>query len=188
MDFARGEIAAPSGSAYAGTIVQRRAAGSDATTRARAERFTTEGLLGVRSRLKSAVIETPHKYLPNMDKKWTFEAPGADMITLTFDPRCYTEHYDRLYIYTDASMSDSSRIAKLHGSEEEWPRKLQVMGERVHLRFTSDSSVEYWGFRCEVVAHKAVRNEQLHPLTSAALSLALSAVLNQTISATSPSK
>jgi hypothetical protein len=121
------------------------------------------------------------RYLPSTDATWAVRFPGAEYVTINFDPRSKTEEsegepHDYVTIYKDASCTDHWGPAKRIGGMEpsNWPGAngpgFTVPGDSVVVHFHSDATVEEWGFKLTLVAPVCM------PSVAALLSSAVPAV------------
>ncbi len=104
-----------------------------------------KSLVVTRTYTKVDSIETSHPYNSGMDKKWVINIPDATDLQLTFDAQTNLEEdYDYLAIYDEND--ELIRGSAFTGSSLAG-QTITVKGSKVVLRFTSDSSEEYWGFK-----------------------------------------
>lgn len=96
------------------------------------------------------IFESEHPYGNNINQLYEATIDGADLIELDFDSNSFTEGYwDKLYI----SGEDGVERTVLHG-EQIKGNKFMIKGNRVGIRFQTDGSVTYWGFKCTVKGYK----------------------------------
>eukprot|EP00118_Oscarella_pearsei_P022140 m.252836 g.252836 ORF g.252836 m.252836 type:complete len:3992 (+) comp40356_c1_seq2:177-12152(+) len=103
----------------------------------------------VASSLASPVVqETPHPYPDNWEKSGSVRIPGAENLRIEFDRQCSTERrHDMLEIADGAGR----HLATRSGREwSDWSVEIIVPGEEMRWRFTSDQSVNGWGWRFSV--------------------------------------
>ncbi|CAH1964040.1 unnamed protein product [Acanthoscelides obtectus] len=94
------------------------------------------------------VQESSHPYVDDVTLKGHVRLPGADALRVEFDRRCSTERrHDPLQI-----MDGSGRIIATRSGREwsDWSSELRVPGDELRWTFTSDSSVNGWGWRFTV--------------------------------------
>uniref|UniRef100_A0A0A9VNP3 HECT-type E3 ubiquitin transferase n=2 Tax=Lygus hesperus TaxID=30085 RepID=A0A0A9VNP3_LYGHE len=94
------------------------------------------------------VQESSHPYIDDVSLSGNVKIPGAEELRVVFDPKCSTEkRHDPLCI-TDAS---GKTIAIRSGREvSEWSTPVVVPGDELKWKFTSDSSLNGWGWRFTV--------------------------------------
>jgi|GEM_PF-2913917 len=91
--------------------------------------------------------ESEHSYANNTDEIWTLSKPGAPYGSITFSSNTYLEpNYDYIYIY-DGSNALIGRYTGAQLASE----TVYFIGDTVQIRFTSDSSNTYYGFKVESV-------------------------------------
>ena len=93
--------------------------------------------------------ESLHPYLSDTDDTQTYTSAGAGGLLVTFDPLTETEHhYDFVYVQDGSSTDvpgspfDSTTLAGV---------TLWVPGDTLKVRLTSDSSVEYYGYKVTAI-------------------------------------
>jgi len=119
-----------------------------------------EGLLSpfMAGGISTLTVESDHDYHPNEDWVFKLSIPGASRMRLRFDSRCKTESTrDFLQFFGERdTLGNFSR--RLHDEEKlggQYPSgfpDLQLPGDQVWLKFQSDGSQEYWGFKCTISA------------------------------------
>lgn len=94
------------------------------------------------------VQESSHPYIDDVVLCGHVRLPGADALRVEFDRRCSTERrHDPLQI-TDGS---GKIIATRSGREwSDWSAELRIPGDELRWSFTSDTSVNGWGWRFTV--------------------------------------
>lgn len=94
------------------------------------------------------VQESSHPYIDDITLRGQVKLPGADALRVEFDRRCSTERrHDPLQI-TD---STGRVVATRSGREwSDWSSELRIPGDELRWTFTSDSSVNGWGWRFTV--------------------------------------
>lgn len=91
--------------------------------------------------VKADIIETPHEYTHNYEKEWSVTRKGCTSIKITFSKLTYTESCDFIEIF-DKNGNSVGRY-----SEDELAGKtIEIPGDTAKIKFTSDSSVSYYGF------------------------------------------
>lgn len=94
------------------------------------------------------VQESSHPYIDDITLRGQVKLPGADALRVEFDRRCSTERrHDPLQI-TDST----GRIVATRSGREwsDWSSELRIPGDELRWTFTSDSSVNGWGWRFTV--------------------------------------
>ncbi|CAB0009589.1 unnamed protein product [Nesidiocoris tenuis] len=94
------------------------------------------------------VQESKHPYVDDASMSGTVKIPGAEELRVIFDPKCSTEkRHDPLCIMDAAGKT----IAIRSGREvSEWSAPVVVPGDELKWKFTSDSSLNGWGWRFTV--------------------------------------
>ncbi|MGN1297247.1 MAG: leucine-rich repeat protein [Clostridia bacterium] len=95
------------------------------------------------------MIETNHPYSNNMSEIYTKTIEGASALSLVFNPECQLEDsYDYIEIY---DINDNLiYTSKGKGRTALANKEIIVEGDTVKIKFHTDGSVTYWGFRCIV--------------------------------------
>lgn len=96
------------------------------------------------------VQETSHPYIDDVTLRGHVKMPGAEALRIEFDRRCSTERrHDPLQI-----MDGSGRIISTRSGREwtDWSAELRIPGDEMKWTFTSDNSVNGWGWRFTVYA------------------------------------
>uniref|UniRef100_A0A6P7FTJ3 HECT-type E3 ubiquitin transferase n=1 Tax=Diabrotica virgifera virgifera TaxID=50390 RepID=A0A6P7FTJ3_DIAVI len=94
------------------------------------------------------VQESSHPYIDDVTIKGHVRLPGTDALRVEFDRRCSTERrHDPLQI-----MDGTGRVvATMSGREwSDWSSELRIPGDELRWTFTTDSSVNGWGWRFTV--------------------------------------
>ncbi|XP_015606913.1 E3 ubiquitin-protein ligase HERC2 isoform X2 [Cephus cinctus] len=94
------------------------------------------------------VQETPHPYIDDTTLTGHVKIPGAEALRVEFDRQCSTERkHDPLTI-----MDGSGRVVALKSGREwsEWAAEIRIQGDELRWRFSSDGSVNGWGWRFTV--------------------------------------
>ena len=95
--------------------------------------------------LQEVVLETPHDYYDSMDTWYTYTYENdAQSIDVTFSANTYTEGCDYIYIYDQ----NDTLIGSYSGSSLAGVT-INIPGNTVKIRFTSDGSVVYYGFKTD---------------------------------------
>ncbi|KAJ8985747.1 hypothetical protein NQ317_014400 [Molorchus minor] len=95
-----------------------------------------------------AVQESSHPYVDDVTLRGHVRLPGADALRVEFDRRCSTERrHDPLQI-TDGT----GRVVATRSGREwsDWSSELRIPGDELRWTFTSDSSVNGWGWKFTV--------------------------------------
>ncbi|KAL3277032.1 hypothetical protein HHI36_012394 [Cryptolaemus montrouzieri] len=94
------------------------------------------------------VQESSHPYVDDVTLKGHVRLPGADALRVEFDCRCSTERRHDPLTITDGT----GRIVATRSGRErsEWSSELRIPGDELRWTFTSDSSVNGWGWRFTV--------------------------------------
>ncbi|XP_060526978.1 E3 ubiquitin-protein ligase HERC2 [Cylas formicarius] len=94
------------------------------------------------------VQESSHPYVDDVTLRGHVRLPGADALRVEFDRRCSTERrHDPLQI-TDGT---GKVVATRSGREwSDWSSELRIPGDELRWTFTSDGSVNGWGWRFTV--------------------------------------
>ncbi|XP_078045783.1 E3 ubiquitin-protein ligase HERC2 [Augochlora pura] len=95
------------------------------------------------------VQESPHPYIDGTTLTGHVKIPGAEALRVEFDRRCSTERrHDPL-----AFMDTNNRVIAVKSGREysEWANgEIRVPGDELRWRFSSDGSVNGWGWRFTV--------------------------------------
>jgi hypothetical protein len=98
------------------------------------------------SGLKEKTIESAHPYENNMNHNEVICIPGATSLRLVFDSESLTEsECDVLRFF-----SGPDGTGQLYEHSGSGFPDLEVPGDTVHLRFTTDGSCVEWGYRFTV--------------------------------------
>lgn len=91
------------------------------------------------------VQETSHPYIDNITLCGHVRMPKAEALRLEFDQLCSTEKRNDPLIIMDGS---GRVIATRSGRDfSQWAPEIRIPGEEMRWKFTSDSSVNGWGFK-----------------------------------------
>ncbi|XP_062306104.1 E3 ubiquitin-protein ligase HERC2 [Osmerus eperlanus] len=94
------------------------------------------------------VVESSHPYTDDTSTSGTVKIPGAEGLRVEFDRQCSTERrHDPLTI-----MDGANRIVSVRSGREwsDWSSELRIPGDELKWKFTSDGSVNGWGWRLTV--------------------------------------
>lgn len=103
---------------------------------------------GVHSAFQPVIQESTHPYIDDTNISSMVRIPGAEGLRVEFDRQCSTERrHDPLTI-----MDSTGRIVSVRSGREwsEWSCELRISGDELRWKFTSDSSVNGWGWRFTV--------------------------------------
>ncbi|KAK3100706.1 hypothetical protein FSP39_024049, partial [Pinctada imbricata] len=97
-----------------------------------------------RSLAQPVVQESPHPYTDDTSLSGNVKIPGAEALRVEFDRRCSTERrHDPLTIMDGAGRTLSVRSGR---EWSDWSQELRIPGEELKWKFTSDGSVNGWGW------------------------------------------
>lgn len=94
---------------------------------------------------KPIVQESSHPYIDDITLDGHVHIPNAEALRIEFDQQCSTEkRNDPLVI-----MDGSGRVIATRSGREyaQWATDIRIPGDEMRWRFTSDSSVNGWGWR-----------------------------------------
>lgn len=93
-------------------------------------------------------VDSPHPYADDTDISGIVKIPGVPGLRVVFEQGCSTERRnDPLIIYD----SSDRLVATLSGRDaSDWNHEIIVTGDELRWRFTSDGSVNGWGWRFTV--------------------------------------
>ena len=94
------------------------------------------------------VQESIHPYTDDITLSGTVRIPGAEALRVEFDRQCSTERrHDPLTI-----MDSTGRIVAIRSGREwtDWSPELRIQGDELKWKFSSDGSVNGWGWRFTV--------------------------------------
>ncbi|OXU31335.1 hypothetical protein TSAR_012680, partial [Trichomalopsis sarcophagae] len=97
---------------------------------------------------QQVVQETPHPYIDDTTLTGHVKIPGAEALRIEFDRQCSTERrHDPLTI-----MDGSGKTVAVKSGRDwsEWATEIRIEGDELRWRFTSDGSVNGWGWRFTV--------------------------------------
>ncbi|XP_074649618.1 E3 ubiquitin-protein ligase HERC2-like [Tubulanus polymorphus] len=98
-----------------------------------------------RSLAQPVVQESPHPYTDDTSLNGHVKIPGAEGLRVEFDRQCSTERrHDPLTI-----MDATGRTVTIRSGREwsDWSQELRITGDELKWKFTSDGSVNGWGWR-----------------------------------------
>lgn len=94
---------------------------------------------------KPVVQESSHPYVDDITLVGQVKIPGAEFLRIEFDPQCSTEKRNDPLIIMDSA---GRVIATRSGREfAQWAQEIRIPGDEMRWKFTSDNSVNGWGFR-----------------------------------------
>lgn len=94
---------------------------------------------------KPVVQESSHPYVDDITLVGHVKIPGAEFLRIEFDAQCSTEKRNDPLIIMDSS---GRVIATRSGREfAQWAQEIRICGDEMRWKFTSDNSVNGWGFR-----------------------------------------
>ncbi|XP_043274810.1 E3 ubiquitin-protein ligase HERC2 isoform X2 [Venturia canescens] len=94
------------------------------------------------------VQESPHPYIDDTTLTGHVKIPGAEALRVEFDRQCSTEKkHDPLTI-----MDGAGHVVSIRSGMEwsEWAVEIRIQGDELRWRFSSDGSVNGWGWRFTV--------------------------------------
>ena len=101
--------------------------------------------------IQQKIDETPHPYENDMKLTRHYDFPGAQEITIEFDPKTYTEPgCDTLQIFSDPEMKNEL-TQKMSGRHPKWG-SITTKSHHLTFHFCSDGSVTEWGYRAIITA------------------------------------
>ncbi|ETN64680.1 hect E3 ubiquitin ligase [Anopheles darlingi] len=99
---------------------------------------------------KPVVQETSHPYIDDIILVGHVKIPGAESLRIEFDSQCSTERRNDPLIIIDGS---GNVVATRSGREYPlWAQEIRIPGDEMRWKFTSDNSVNGWGWRFYVHA------------------------------------
>ncbi|KAF6037593.1 HERC2 [Bugula neritina] len=97
---------------------------------------------------KPVVVESPHPYADESFTSGKVKIPGAECLKVEFDKACSTErNHDPLIILDFQGRHMTTRSGR---DWCEWSQEVIVPGDQLEWRFTSDGSVNGWGWKFTV--------------------------------------
>nr|XP_026484631.1 probable E3 ubiquitin-protein ligase HERC2 isoform X1 [Vanessa tameamea] len=103
---------------------------------------------GTRAPPHPVTVDSPHPYADDTDISGVVKIPGASSLRVSFEQGCSTERRN-----DPLTISDSAgRVLATRSGREpaDWAQEIVVNGDELRWRFTSDSSVNGWGWRFTV--------------------------------------
>ncbi|XP_038055580.1 E3 ubiquitin-protein ligase HERC2-like [Patiria miniata] len=101
-----------------------------------------------RSAMQPVIQESPHPYADDTVTNGHVKIAGAEALRVEFDRQCSTERrHDPLTIMDGAGRTVSVRSGR---EWSDWSAELRITGEELKWKFTSDGSVNGWGWRFTV--------------------------------------
>ncbi|XP_055600343.1 probable E3 ubiquitin-protein ligase HERC2 isoform X2 [Uranotaenia lowii] len=99
---------------------------------------------------KPVVQETSHPYIDDITLVGHVKIPGAEALRIEFDSQCSTERRNDPLIIIDGS----GRVVATRSGREwaQWAPEIRIAGDEMRWKFTSDNSVNGWGWRFYVHA------------------------------------
>ncbi|XP_058836150.1 probable E3 ubiquitin-protein ligase HERC2 isoform X2 [Topomyia yanbarensis] len=94
---------------------------------------------------KPVVQETSHPYIDDITLVGHVKIPGADSLRIEFDSQCSTERRNDPLIIIDGA----GRVVATRSGREwaQWAPEIRIPGDEMRWKFTSDNSVNGWGWR-----------------------------------------
>ncbi|EDO48016.1 predicted protein, partial [Nematostella vectensis] len=119
--------------------------------------------------LASETRESEHNYKDNAKDEGKVHIQGAASLYVKFDPRCCTEEgCDELVIATSPDFQQNRYV--LDGPQGRW-FDIELPGDVLHYRFTSDSNTNDWGWKFVVTGGQLGRFKTGFSVLNALLSL-----------------
>ncbi|CAG9575570.1 unnamed protein product [Danaus chrysippus] len=103
---------------------------------------------GARAPPHPVTVDSPHPYADDTDISGVVKIPGAQSLRVSFEQGCSTERRN-----DPLTISDSAgRVLATRSGREptDWAQEIIVNGDELRWRFTSDGSVNGWGWRFTV--------------------------------------
>lgn len=111
---------------------------------------------------KPIVQETNHPYIDDITLVGHVKIPGAIALRIEFDSQCSTEKRNDPLVIMDAT---GKVVATRSGRDfAQWAPEIRIPGEEMRWKFTSDNSVNGWGWRFYV--HGIMPSDYLQQLGS----------------------
>lgn len=106
----------------------------------------------------SGYPQSPHNYSNNFNQTYTYRVPGAEYLKLTFSSSTQTESgWDYIYIYD----GNGTQQGNSYSGTSLANRTIQVSGDTVKIKLTSDSSNVYYGFSLSSI-YASIPNDYEH--------------------------
>ncbi|XP_071496413.1 E3 ubiquitin-protein ligase HERC2-like [Diadema antillarum] len=100
------------------------------------------------SAMQPVVQESSHPYADDTTLTGNVRIPGAEALRVEFDRQCSTERrHDPLTVMDGAGRTVSVRSGR---EWSDWSAELRIAGDELKWKFTSDGSVNGWGWRMTV--------------------------------------
>ncbi|XP_063970630.1 E3 ubiquitin-protein ligase HERC2-like [Lytechinus pictus] len=100
------------------------------------------------SAMQPVIQESSHPYADDTTLVGNVRIPGAEALRVEFDRQCSTERrHDPLTIMDGAGRTVSVRSGR---EWSDWSAELRIAGDELKWKFTSDGSVNGWGWRLTV--------------------------------------
>ncbi|KAL0895990.1 hypothetical protein ABMA27_011981 [Loxostege sticticalis] len=100
---------------------------------------------GGRAPPQPVTVDSPHPYADDTDISGVVKIPGASSLRVVFEQGCSTERRNDPLTISD---STGRVLATRSGREPaDWAQEIIVVGDELRWRFTSDGSVNGWGWR-----------------------------------------
>lgn len=100
-------------------------------------------------------FQSDHPYSNNMDRTWEYTVKNASSLAVLFGAECLVENlYDFIYIYDKYD----NELGKYTGTELA-KKTINVSGDTIKVRLTSDSSKTEYGFKVDSVTPKYTSGE-----------------------------
>lgn len=133
------------------------------------------------------VVESPHPYPNSFDHTYRVHVPDAENLLIMFDERTRTEDgCDCLCFYSDEKLSNtvSQSISGRDNTADKWPGvrstpPLVIQGDTTYARFTTDGSVNDWGFLMFAFGVRSSELEQVKSLIEEARKSSSKSVENE---------
>ncbi|CAH2068345.1 unnamed protein product, partial [Iphiclides podalirius] len=103
---------------------------------------------GGRAPPQPVTVDSPHPYADDTDISGVVKIPGASSLRVTFEQGCSTERRNDPLTVSDGA----GRVLATRSGREpaDWAQEIVVNGDELRWRFTSDGSVNGWGWRFTV--------------------------------------
>ena len=91
------------------------------------------------------IQESAHPYIDEASMGGQVRIPGAESLRIEFDRQCSTERRHDPLTISDAT----GRIVAIRSGRDwtDWGAELRVQGDELRWKFSSDGSVNGWGWR-----------------------------------------
>ncbi|CAB3255423.1 unnamed protein product [Arctia plantaginis] len=117
---------------------------------------------GGRAPPQPVTVDSPHPYADDTDISGVVKIPGASSLRVVFEQGCSTERRNDPLTISD---STGRVLATRSGREpSDWAQEIVVNGDELRWRFTSDGSVNGWGWR--FTAHPILPSHSLTEIGS----------------------